>query len=97
MRVRSELQRYGRCYINNAEEAPMGGTRLIGIVLIVLGLAALAWPAITFTRTEEVLDVGPVEVTTQERERIPIPPLVGGVAVAAGVALIVLGGRKVAH
>ena len=72
----------------------MRGMMLFGIVLLVLGLAALAWPAITYTRTEKVVDIGPLEVTTQDRERIPLPPVLGGAAAAAGVALIVFGGRR---
>jgi hypothetical protein len=69
---------------------------VLGIVLLLAGLAALVWPAITFTDRDTVLDVGPVEVTTEERETVPLPPILGGVAVAAGVALIAIGARRTA-
>ena len=72
----------------------MRGMMILGIVLLVAGLAALAWPAITYTETETVVDIGPLEVTTQETARIPLPPILGGAAAAAGVALIALGGRR---
>ena len=69
---------------------------LFGIILLIAGLAVLVWPAFTYTTTEEVLDIGPVEVTTQDRERVELPPLLGLGAAAAGIAMIVLGSRRAA-
>lgn len=65
-----------------------------GIVLIVLGLAALAYQGFTYTTRETVIDFGPIHATAERERRIPLPPVFGAVAVAAGVALVVLGGRK---
>ena len=73
----------------------MRGLLVLGIVLLIGGLAMLAFPAFTYTTTEEVLDVGPVEVTTQDRDRVELPPVLGIGAAVAGVALIVLGSRRV--
>lgn len=67
---------------------------LAGIVLIVAGLAALAWQGITYTSRETVLDIGPIHATTERQRRIPLPPIVGAVAVVAGIALAVTGRRK---
>ena len=67
---------------------------VIGILLVVVGLLSLALGAITYTRREEVLDVGPVEVTTEKHERIPLPPLFGIVSVIAGAAVLVAGSRR---
>ena len=50
----------------------------IGIVLVVLGVLALAYQGVTYTRQERVLDIGPVHATAEKHERIPIPPLIGG-------------------
>ena len=50
---------------------------MFGIVLFIAGLAVLVWPAFTYTTTEEVLDIGPVEVTTEDRDRVELPPLLG--------------------
>jgi hypothetical protein len=65
----------------------------LGIVLIVLGLIGLIYGGITWTQREEVLDLGPLEVTQEERKTVPLPPIVGGVALAAGVLLLVAGRR----
>ncbi len=67
----------------------MRGLVLVGVLLILGGLAALTWPVISYTRTEKVVDLGPVEVTADRERRVPVPPLVGGLAVAAGLVLIV--------
>ena len=74
----------------------MRGMIVLGIVLLIAGLAALVWPGVTYTTTDEVLDIGPVEVTTQDRDRINFPPVLAIGAAAAGVAFIVLGSRKTA-
>lgn len=65
----------------------------IGIVLIVLGALALAYQGISYTRTEKVLDLGPLQATTETQERIPVPPILGGIAIIGGVALLVAGAR----
>ena len=67
---------------------------VIGIVLFFAGVAVLVWPAFTYTTTEEVLDIGPVEVTTEDRDRVEFPPLLGVGAAAAGITMIVLGSRS---
>jgi hypothetical protein len=72
----------------------MKPTSIIGILLIVGGLAALLMGGFSFTRSEKVLDVGPLEASVERRERVPLPPIVGGIALAAGVALLLLGNKK---
>jgi uncharacterized membrane protein HdeD (DUF308 family) len=71
---------------------------VIGIILIVLGVVALAYQGITYTTREEkkVLDVGPIEATaTVEREKtFPLPPILGIAALAGGIALVVVGSKK---
>jgi uncharacterized membrane protein YidH (DUF202 family) len=62
---------------------------LVGLLLIVLGLIGVAYGGIKYTRQREVARVGPVQVTTREQHTIPISPILGGVAILAGVALIV--------
>ena len=69
----------------------MRPTQIIGIVLIIGGLLALLMGGFSFTREEEVLDVGPLEATVEKRERVPISPVIGGLAMAAGVALLFVG------
>jgi uncharacterized membrane protein HdeD (DUF308 family) len=67
---------------------------ILGVVLIVLGLAALAYQGITYTSREKVLDLGPLQATADRQRTVPLPPIVGIVAVVAGVAMIIAGGRK---
>ena len=63
--------------------------RIIGILLIVLGLVALAYQGITYTRSEKVLEVGPITATKETKKTIPLPPVLGGVALLGGVVLLV--------
>ena len=67
---------------------------LVGIALIVLGLAALAYQGITYTTRETVLDLGPIHATAEREKTFPLPPVLGIAAVAGGVALMVAGVRK---
>lgn len=67
---------------------------ILGVVLIVLGLAALAYQGITYTTREKVIDIGPIQASADRQRTIPLPPIMGIVAVAAGVALVVVGVRK---
>ena len=68
-------------------------SRLVGIILIVLGALALGYQGITYTTREKVLDIGPIEATKEERKTIPLPPVLGAVALAGGIALLLSGRR----
>jgi hypothetical protein len=68
--------------------------RILGIILIVLGVIALAYGGISYTKEEKVLDIGPLEATRKTRETIPLPPLLGGLALAGGIVLVIAGSRK---
>jgi hypothetical protein len=72
----------------------MSATRVAGIVLIVIGLVGVLWGGLSWTREKTVVDVGPFKATTQTRETIPFPPIAGGIALVAGVVLLVLPGRR---
>jgi len=66
----------------------------IGILLIVLGGLALAYQGFNYTRQEKVLDIGPIHATREDQEHVSIPPLLGGLALAGGIALLVVGAKK---
>ena len=66
----------------------------VGILLIVLGVLVFAYQGINYTRQKKVLDVGSVHLTTETHERIPLPPILGGLALAGGVVLLVVGARN---
>ncbi len=67
---------------------------ILGIVLIIFGIFVLASEGISYTKTEKVIDLGPIEATAKHRKTIPIPPIAGGAAVAAGIVLVVMGSKK---
>jgi uncharacterized membrane protein HdeD (DUF308 family) len=67
---------------------------ILGALLIVFGLVALVYQGFTYTRREKVIDLGPIQATAERERTVPLPPVVGIVAVAAGVALVVAGMRK---
>jgi hypothetical protein len=68
--------------------------KIAGIVLIVVGLIALAYGGFSYTKREKVLDLGPLQASTETRKTVPLPPIFGGVAVAAGVVLLIAGSRR---
>jgi drug/metabolite transporter (DMT)-like permease len=67
---------------------------IVGILLIVLGVVGFALGGFSFTQKEKVLDVGPIEATAEDKETVPIPPLLAGLALAAGVVLVVVSALK---
>jgi hypothetical protein len=68
--------------------------RFVGIALIVIGVLALAYQGISYTTRERVADIGPVEVTKETKKTIPLPPLLGGLALVGGIVLVSVGARK---
>jgi UDP-N-acetylmuramyl pentapeptide phosphotransferase/UDP-N-acetylglucosamine-1-phosphate transferase len=72
----------------------MTAARWVGLILIVLGTLGLVFGGITYTRNRQALDIGPLEVNVEEKESIPVPPLLGGLAIVAGIAMLTLGGRR---
>ncbi|MGE5857605.1 MAG: DUF3185 domain-containing protein [Solirubrobacterales bacterium] len=67
---------------------------VLGIVLIVAGALALAYQGITYTTREKVIDLGPLKASVDKQKTIPLPPILGAVAIAAGVILVVVGNRR---
>jgi uncharacterized membrane protein len=67
---------------------------IIGIVLIIIGIVALAYQGITYTKKEKVLDLGPIEATAEKEKTIPLPPIVGGLLLVGGIVLVITGAKK---
>jgi len=65
------------------------GKNIIAMVLIVLGLVGLLYGGFTYTREKKVVDIGSVQVTRQEHEKLPISPIIGVVVLVSGVLLLV--------
>jgi hypothetical protein len=60
----------------------------LGIALVVLGVIALAYGGFTYTRREKVIDLGPIQASADVEHSVPLPPIVGGLALAAGAVLL---------
>ena len=67
---------------------------MLGIVLIVIGIVAFAYQGIDYTTREKVVDIGPIHMSADKTRTLPLGPIVGVVALAGGIALLVMGGRK---
>ena len=72
----------------------MKTTTILGIALILLGVVAFAYEGISYTTRAKVIDLGPLQATVDKKETIPLPPLVGGLAVVGGIALLIVGIRR---
>jgi hypothetical protein len=67
---------------------------IIAIILIALGIVAFAYQGITYTTREKVVDLGPIQMTAEKTKTIPLPPIVGAIALVGGIVLLVVGSRK---
>jgi hypothetical protein len=67
---------------------------LVGIALVVFGIVALAYHRITYTTEEKILQIGPIEATKKTEKTIPLPPILGGAALAGGIVLIIIGTKR---
>lgn len=67
---------------------------LIAIILIAVGIAAFVYQGITYTTREKVVDIGPLEVTADTTRTLPLPPIVGAIALIGGIVVLVMGTRK---
>ncbi len=68
--------------------------KTFGIILIVLGLLGFIFGTVSFTKTEEVADIGPIEIQHEQTKSFPVAPAAAGAAMVAGIALVVVGARK---
>jgi uncharacterized membrane protein len=67
---------------------------IIGIILIVIGIIALVWGGITYTKREKVLDLGPIQATAEKQKTISFPPVLGGICLVGGIVLVIVGSRS---
>ena len=68
----------------------MSGRTIIGVALLILGIIALAYQGFTYTVPKKAVDLGPIQVTRQERHTVPLPPILGALALIGGIAVLVL-------
>ena len=67
---------------------------IVGILLVIIGVIGLAYGGISYTKDKTVVDLGPIKATAEERKTIPVPPIVGGLALVGGIVLLVTGAKK---
>ena len=67
---------------------------VVGIALVVIGLVSLLLGGFRWTQEKTVVDVGPLKATTTEHKTLPIPPIVGGLALAGGIVLLVVPSKR---
>jgi uncharacterized membrane protein YidH (DUF202 family) len=72
----------------------MKPTGIIGIMLIVIGVVALAYGGFTYTKREKIIDAGPLQVSADREKTIPLPPLLGGACLVGGIILVLAGNKK---
>jgi drug/metabolite transporter (DMT)-like permease len=76
------------------KERRMKASGWIGVVLIVVGIIALAWGGITYTHKKKIINMGPIQASHKEKKTIPLPPVLGIVCIIAGGGLVIAGNRK---
>ncbi|MFH7326104.1 DUF3185 domain-containing protein [Desulfurivibrio sp. C05AmB] len=67
---------------------------LLGIILIAIGVVAFAYQGISYTTKEKVVDLGPLQMTAERTRTLPLPPIVGALALVGGIMLLVVGSKK---
>ena len=72
----------------------MKSSMVLGLILIVVGVASFAYQGITYTTRENVMDIGPIHMTADKEKTIPLTPVVGAIALVGGIVLVVMGSKK---
>ncbi len=67
---------------------------IVGVLLIILGVVSLAFGGFSFKHKEKVVDLGPIEASADKKEKVALPPILGGLAIVGGVVLLVAGSRR---
>ena len=72
----------------------MNGRTMLGVALIAIGVIALVYQGFTYTTQKKVLDIGPIQATKEEHHSVPVPPIIGVIALISGVAILATGRGK---
>ena len=67
---------------------------IVGIILIAIGIVALAYGGFSYTKREKVIDAGPLQVSADREKTIPLPPILGGLCLVGGIILVLAGNKK---
>jgi hypothetical protein len=80
--------------LSKEEYTMKGPFMVVGLALIILGVVAFAYQGVTYTTREKVLEVGPITATKETKRTIPLPPVLGGIALAGGIVLLLVSARR---
>jgi hypothetical protein len=80
--------------MNTKRENHMKTNTVFAIILIALGVVTFAYQGITYTSREKVVDLGNLQMTTEKTNTLPLPPIVGALALVGGIALLVIGRKN---
>ena len=72
----------------------MSAKTIVAVILIAIGIVAFTYQGITYTTKEKVVDLGPIQMTADTTKTLPLPPILGGIALVGGIVLLVAGARK---
>jgi len=72
----------------------MSSKTIIAIILIAVGVVVFTYQGITYTTREKVVDLGPIQMTAEKTKTLPLPPILGAIALVGGIVLLVVGNRK---
>ncbi len=67
---------------------------IIGLILIVVGIIALAYGGFSYTKREKIIDAGPLQVSADREHTVPLPPILGALALGGGIVLVLAGNKK---
>lgn len=67
---------------------------IVGIILIAIGIIALAYGGFSYTKREKIIDAGPLQVSADREKTVPLPPILGGLCLVGGIILVVVGNKK---
>ena len=67
---------------------------IVGLILIAIGIIALAYGGFSYTKREKIIDAGPLQVSADREKTVPFPPILGGICLVGGIVLVLAGNRK---
>jgi uncharacterized membrane protein len=67
---------------------------IVGIILIAIGIIALAYGGFSYTKREKIIDAGPLQVSADREKTVPFPPILGGICLVGGIILVIVGNKK---
>ena len=90
------FKRFGATELNSTFQFPypMKSSSILAIILIVFGVIVFAYQGISYTTREKAVDLGPLQITAEKTHTMPLPPIVGGLALAGGIVLLITSSRK---